>query len=48
MNGCVGGKVQVRYVLKRVKEWGLSGTYENWMKQYNEMESRWIDYLIIE
>jgi hypothetical protein len=48
ISDCVGGNTEVRYVLKRIKQWETDGKFEMWMKDYTEHENYWINLLMAE
>lgn len=46
MNDCVGGNMEVRYVLARLRLWETHSKFESWMKDYTEHEAYWISFLM--
>ncbi len=48
MSDCVGGNTEVRYVLKRIKQWEINGRFNTWMKDYDDLAFKWNSFLITE
>lgn len=46
MDGCAGGNIEVRYVLKWIKQWETKGRFNTWMKNYKDLETKWNNFLI--
>ncbi len=48
MSDCVGGNIEVRYSLKRIKRWEVTGQFNNWMKYYDDQSDKWDSFLLTE
>jgi len=48
ISDCVGGNTEVRYVLKRIKQWEINGKFEKWVTAFAEHENYWINLLMAE